>query len=108
MALGVLLILFISLVVISGLGTIFLFLSKNKKFKNIIFYILAILSMIISILSATSVPTNFVLEQVISLLFGLLGAIAIVINIKLTNSNISYILVVISIVLGILKLFSFI
>lgn len=108
MALGVLMILFVSLVVISGLGIVFLLLAKNKTVKKVMFYSLCILSLIIAFISASSLPSNYVLQRVFSLVVGALGIVAIFVHLKNEKKYIAYTLVIISIVVGILKLFFFI
>nr|WP_317359633.1 hypothetical protein [uncultured Tyzzerella sp.] len=108
MALGVLLILFIITVVISSLGVAFLLLSKNYIIKNIMFYILSIFTIIIYITYITSLPTNFILQQIIGWVFVLINIASIVIHKKTTKKYIPYILTISSLIFGILKLFAFI
>ncbi len=108
MALGYLLILFIVIVVISSLGIAFLLLSKNNTVKKISFYILSILAIVISGMAATSLPTNLILEQVLTWLIGLISILAIIIHIKTNKKYIAYTLTIISLIISILKLFSFI
>lgn len=106
MALGYLLILFIVMMVVSIVGISLLYLLKNKKAKNIIFYCLAAWSMCIAFLNATSLPINFLTEQLVAWSFGFLSVIAIIFNIKKPEkSNIAYIIVVVSILLGLYTLF---
>ena len=108
MALGYLLILFIGITVISTLGIIFLLLSKNDVIKKIMFYMLSILSILICGLEAISSPTNFIFQQIIAWLIGLISVIAIIIHVKCNKKYRAYILTIVSLILGILKLFSFI
>lgn len=108
MALGVLLILFIFLVVASGLGIVFLLLAKNKTVKKVMFYILCVLSLIIAYISAGSLPSNYILQRVFALVVGALSIVAIFIHLKNDKKNVAYTLVIASIVIGILKLFCFI
>ena len=106
MALGYLLILFIFILVVSILGISLLFLLKNQKIKDVLFYFLAIWSMLIAYLNATSLPTNYIGQQIIAWLFGSISIIAIIIKVKKTReTNIPYILVTVSVLLGIFTLF---
>ncbi len=106
MALGYLLTLFIFILVVSVLGISLIFILKNQKIKNVLFYFLAIWSMFIAYLNATSLPTNYMVQQIIAWLFGFISIIAIIIKIKKTEeTNIPYILVTISILLEIFMMF---
>lgn len=103
-----LLILFVALTVISCLSIAFLFLAKNQKTKDIFFYLLAILGMLVAFMSATSLPTNFIMEMIIAWSFGVLSIIAIIIKVKNPqNDKIAKYLVTASVVIGIIDLFFF-
>lgn len=108
MALGVLLILFVSLVVISGLGIAFLLLAKNKTVKKVMFYSLCVLALIIAFISTTSLPTNYIFQRFFALAIGGLSIIAIFIHLKSDKKYLAYTLLILSIVVGIIKLFYFI
>lgn len=108
MALGIILILFVSMSVISILGIGLLYLLQDEKKKRIVFYTLAVWGMLISVISATGQPTNWIHQQLIAWGFGFLSVIGILVHVKAKNDtsyNIARILVVLSVVLGILKLF---
>lgn len=108
MALGMLMILFIAMMVISGLGIAFLFMVKNKKGKNILLYAMAIWAMIIAIMNATAQPSNFLMEQMIAWAIGFVAVIALVIKIKKPEKMmLAQSMVALSIVGGMLDLFSF-
>ena len=108
MALRLLLILFIVISVVSGLGISLLFLCKSSKVKNIIFYFLAAWSMFIAFINATSLPSNYLGEQLIAWIFGLLAIITIIIKIKKPERiSLTYILIVYSVLLGLVDLFFF-
>ena len=110
MALGLLLILFVSMSVISGLGILFLYLAKNERVKKYIFYFLCMWGMLIAAMSATSLPTNYVGRQMISWAIGLLSVIALILYIKSkakTEYQIAYVLVTVSVVGNMLSLFVF-
>ncbi|EOU1682416.1 hypothetical protein QTH11_02130 [Clostridium perfringens] len=106
MALGYLLIFFVFILVISILGISLLFFLKNRKIKNVLFYFLAVWSILIAYLNASSLPTNYLGQQIMAWLFGSISIIAIIINLKKTGeTNIPYILVTISVFLGIFMMF---
>ena len=106
MALGILLIVFVSMVVISGLGIALLFLVKNPAAKNVIFYSLAIWAMGITFINASSLPSNYLGSQLMAWALGFIAIIGVVIKIKNPEKiNIAKLLVVVSIVLSLLDLF---
>lgn len=106
MALGYLLIFFVFILVISILGISLLFFLKNRKIKNVLFYFLVVWSILIAYLNASSLPTNYLGQQIMAWLFGSISIIAIIINLKKTGeTNIPYILVTISVFLGIFMMF---
>lgn len=108
MALGYLLILFIVLAVVSGLGISLLYLVKNQKAKTIIFYSLSVLSMGIAFINATGLPSNYLFEQLIAWSFGLLAVVAILIKIKKPEqTTLVYLLVTASVICGLADLFFF-
>ncbi len=108
MALGVLVIFFVTMLVISGLGIALLYLLKNQMAKNILFYALAVWSMMIAILNATSLPSNFLFEQLFAWLLGFLPIIAIIIKVKKPSKTmIPYLLVSSSIIISLFDLFFF-
>lgn len=104
----ILLIMFIVLAVASGLGIAFLYLSKNVKVKTGFFYFVAMLSMLIAFLNATSHPSNFIMQQLIAWAFGFLAIISIIIKIKNPQkTSLANLLVTISILCGLADLFFF-
>ncbi|MFV0516286.1 MAG: hypothetical protein ACK5MV_02710 [Aminipila sp.] len=107
MALTVLFILFVIIIIVSVLGSAFLLLVKSPKLKSGLFYFLAIWSMLIAFLSATSLPTNYIFSQIISWAIGFIGIVAIPIKIKCPlpkGQKLANILVIISVILGMIKL----
>ena len=66
MALGLLLILFMVMSIISVVGLLLLFLLKGEKAQKIVFYFMALLGMFIAWMTATSYATNQIKEQMIS------------------------------------------
>lgn len=106
MALGYLLILSIFILIVNILGISLLFLLKNQKLKNILFYFLIIWSILITYINASSLPKNYLTQQIINWLFGLIPIIAIIVKIKRREkNNIPYILITLSILLGTFQLF---
>lgn len=106
MALVFLLVLSVFILVVGILGISLLFFLKNRKLKNVVFYFLVIWSMLIACLNATSLPTNYIVQQIMAWLFGAISIIAIIIKVKkIGETNIPYILVTISVLLGIFMMF---
>lgn len=102
------LVVFIGLSVISIVGIIFLFLLKNEKQKTIVFYLLSVLGMVISYMNATSIPRDFVGEQVIAWGLGFLSVIAVLLKITGKTEkrfNVAKVLTVVSVLGGIAHLF---
>lgn len=108
MALSILLIMFICIAIVSILGISLLYLIKNPKTKNFLFYFLSIWSILVTFINITSLPTNFVLEKILALCFGILAIISVIIKIKKPEkSSLAYLLISISILLQLFDLFLF-
>lgn len=108
MALGVLAIIFVVMVVVSGVGLAFLYLLKNNKWKNGLFYFLALWGMGIAAMSVSSLPSNYTGEQIVAWGFGFLAVVAIIIKImKPEKTTLANLLVTLSIICGMVKLFMF-
>ena len=73
MALGLLLILFMVMSIISVVGLLLLFLLKGERAQKIVFYFMALLGMFIAWMTATGYATNQIKEQMISWGFGALA-----------------------------------
>lgn len=67
MALGLLLVLFMVMSIISVMGLVLLFLLKGEKGQKAVFYFMAVWGMVIAWMTANSYPTNYIKEQLISL-----------------------------------------
>ncbi|MGN0136667.1 hypothetical protein [Anaerotignum sp.] len=80
MALGLLLVLFMGMSIISILGLALLFLIKGKKGQKAVFYFMAIWGMVIAWMTANSYPTNYIKEQMLSWGFGALAVIALLVQ----------------------------
>lgn len=106
MALGYLTILFITITIISVLSIFILYISKNYKVKDATFYFLAIFSLLLAFMSMTSLPSNFFFQRFISIAFGLLSIMGVIIKIKNSkNTNVAYLLVTASTILNLFTLF---
>ena len=77
MALGLLLILFMVMSIISVVGLLLLFLLKGERAQKIVFYFMALLGMFIAWMTATGYATNQIKEQMISWGFGALAVVAV-------------------------------
>ena len=72
MAIGIIVILFGGLCVISILGTLLLLLVKSEKAKRKIFYAMSVWGMAVAVLSATSLPTKYTGQQIAARALGVL------------------------------------
>lgn len=105
MALGYLFILFIFITSVSIVGILLLYLLKNQRAKNIVFYFLAAWSMCIAFLDATSLPSNYLMERLTAWSFGVLSIIGIIFKIKKPKKPIiAYILVTVSVFLTLMSI----
>lgn len=108
MALAILAIVFIVMTVVSGLGITFLYLLKNQRIKNGLFYFLTVWGMGIAYMNVTRLPTNNLGEQLIGWTFGFLAVAGIVIRImKPEKTNLAQLLVTASILCSMIHLFLF-
>ena len=108
MALGLLLILFMAMSIISVVGLLLLFLLKGETAQKVVFYFMALWGMFIAWMTATSYPTNYIKEQVISWGFGALavGAVLVWLCGKGKNAALTAkLLAAASVVLGMAALF---
>ena len=108
MALGTLAIIFTVMIVVSGLGITFLYSVKDPKIKNGLFYFLTVWGMGIAYMNVTSLPTNYLGEQLIGWAFGFLAVGGMVIKItKPEKTNLAQILVTVSILCSMIDLLLF-
>lgn len=108
MALGLLLILFMVMSIISVVGLLLLFLLKGEKAQKIVFYFMALLGMFIAWMTATSYATNQIKEQMISWGFGALAVVAVLVRLCGKGKNAALaakLLAAASVVLGMVALF---
>lgn len=103
---GALLILFISMTVISICAALMLLITKEKNKQNIAFIFAGAVSVIITLLNVTSLPTNWVMEKCIAWLMGVPAIIGLVLYFVVKKYYmLSKILIVSSMILGIIKIF---
>ena len=108
MALGILVISYVAISVISIIGLALMYLLKNDRAKAGVFYFLSIWGMGISVFTAMSLPTNWIAQQLIAWGFGILGAAGLIVHLKSSSASgrmAAYILVTISVIGGVLKMF---
>lgn len=108
MALGLLLILFMVMSIISVVGLLLLFLLKGEKAQRIVFYFMALLGMFIAWMTATGYATNQIKEQMISWGFGALAVVAVLVRLCDKSKNAALaakLLAAASVVLGMVALF---
>ncbi|HIU25716.1 MAG TPA: hypothetical protein IAC50_04410 [Candidatus Copromorpha excrementigallinarum] len=111
MALGILLILFVVMSVISILGLLFMYLVKDERKKKLIFYVMAVWGMAVAVLGAMSLPENYVTSQAVAWGLGALSVAALIINLtgkKEAAGRLAQLLITVSVVGGVLKIFFFI
>lgn len=108
MALGLLLVLFMVMSIISVMGLVLLFLLKGEKGQKAVFYFMAVWGMVIAWMTADSYPTNYIKEQLTAWAFGALAVIALLVQ-NCGKSERSFltakVLVAASVVLGMVALF---
>lgn len=108
MALGLLLILFMAMSIISVIGLLLLFLLKGEKAQKAVFYCMAVWGMVIAWMTATGYATNQIQEQMLSWGFGALAVVAILMQLCGKGKNaplVAKLLVTASVVLGLLALY---
>lgn len=97
---------FVAIVVISVLGIFLLYRLKNYRSKNYIYYFLIVWSVLLVYINITSLPSNYILQRIVSGVFLVPSIISIFINFKNSdNKDISYKLVILSILLSLIDLF---
>ena len=108
MALGIYMILFIAMSVITVVGLSLLYLMKSPGARQVVFYTMAVWGMFVAVISAIGLPTNYTMERLITWAIGFLSVAGIVVYIRSTEDKArmaARILVTISVAGGIVKLF---
>lgn len=106
--LGALVITFFAMSIISIVAVALLYLSKNDKLKKGLFYFLAVWSVVIAYCGVLSTPGYMMAELLITLGFGALGIVALLIQLiskKEKGFQIARILVTVSVVAGMIGCF---
>ena len=110
MALGVLMILFVGMSVVSILGLLLMYLLKGARAKAAAFYVMAVWGMAVAAFSALSLPGNAAGQMIFAWGFGFLSAVGLLVHAgsrKRSAKMTAYLLVTVSVIGGILKLFVF-
>ena len=103
MALGYLALLVAAAIVISVAGLLLMYLVRNETVKKYIFYIMAVWGILISVISAPSLPVNWIFMRAAAWAAGFLGLAAIVVSIAGRTRKhrlYAFLLVTISVVAG--------
>ncbi len=87
MALGILVIMYIVLCIISIVGLLALFLTKNMAARKLICFAMAIWGILLAILNAQSLPSNWILLQAFAWGFGFVGLAAFVVRVIAKNNK---------------------
>lgn len=102
-------ILFTLLIILSGIGIVLLYASKNPQTKKLSFYYLTILSIIITFLNVTSLPSNYISQIVIAFLIEGIALVAWGIKVKNPQKDFLYnLLITASVLCGLIYLFFFV
>ena len=108
MALGILMILFVTMSLISAAGLSLLYLVKNPGVRKAVFYVMAAWGMLTAVISATSLPENYLIERLIAWIIGFISVAGVIVYIRSAQEKgrlIARLLVTASVVLGIVNLF---
>ena len=89
-------------------GTYLMYLLKNERAKAAAFYCMAIWGMAVAAMGAVSLPVNFTAARLAAWAFGFLSVIALIIHVRAKSKAqymTAYVLVTVSVIAGILKIF---
>lgn len=106
--LGALVITFIVMSIVSILGVVLMYLSRNEKLKKAIFYFLAVWGMVIAYCNVLSTPEMWTESIILAWALGALSVVALLIQVCLKKENrfqIARILVTLSVVAGMIDCF---
>lgn len=104
MALGILMIVFIVMSIVSILGLILLYMVKGERAGKVIFYIMAVWGLAVAVLTAVSLPGNWTMQQIVSWGFGFLSVAGIIVDIAVKSEGRcipAYLLVTVSVIGGV-------
>lgn len=106
MVIGILFLMFVAMGLIALFGSALLFLVRKEKTNDIILILMTAYSLIISYLSAGAQPVNYVSEQIVCWLIGFVAVIGAGIRFGTGKQSVfSKILVIVSVLAGVAKLF---
>ena len=106
MALGYLMLLFVGMSIVSIVGTVLLFVLKGKHASDITMVAMTFYALVIAYLNATAQPINFITQQVITWLIGLIAVVGCILYFaKKSSVPLAKGLVAISVAAGIAYLF---
>ena len=87
MALGILALTYLIVIAASVFGVLAMFLPKNEKAKKIVCFAMAIWGMVIAAANAFSYPSNWIMPQALSLGFGFVAIVGLVVRILSKNKK---------------------
>lgn len=108
MALGMLVVLLVTITAISVIGLSLLYLMKGEKASRIVFYTMAIWGMAIAALTAGSLPINYTVDRLLAWAIGFLSVAGILVYIRKAKDSsdlAARLLVTASVVIGTIRLF---
>nr|WP_302599093.1 hypothetical protein [uncultured Cellulosilyticum sp.] len=106
MALGALFLVFAGMSILAIIGTVLLFWVKNKNAVDVIMVLMTAYSLVIAYLGASGEPTNFVMQQIMHWIIGLVAIIGTGLRFTTNKQSIiSKVLVAISVLAGIYTTF---
>lgn len=106
MALGLLSLLFVLMAFLGIAGTASLLLVKSKKINDVILILMTVYSLVIAYLGASSQPSNFVTQQIVCWVIGVIAIIGTALRfITKKQLLLSKLLVILSVLGGLYCLF---
>ena len=108
MALGILVIMLVSMTAISEIGLSLLYLVKSEKAARIVFYAMAVWGMIIAALTATGLPDNYTAQRLLAWAVGFLSVAGILTYVRGSGEKAGMtarLLVTASVGIGMVRLF---
>lgn len=108
MALGILVIMLVTMTVISVTGLSLMYLIKNDKASRIIFYAMALWGMLIAAFTAASLPDNYIAERLLAWAVGFLCVAGILTYVRGSDGKAGMaarLLVTVSVAVGMIRLF---
>lgn len=108
MALGIYFIWFVVVCAISVVGLLLLFISKSGRLKKGVFYFMVVYGVLISLMGITGEPSNFVMSRLFFGAMGVMSIVGFIMHIRAVSKaqyTAAYIVIAISVVASILKLF---